>query len=118
MNNVEGTSNYQALKLLVSEYVPIDRDYLHILIGLLLVAIAISVNRYRNQNSTFLLTFIAACAIGAAMELADMFDDVNSLGYWRLGESIKDFFATILGPGLAFLFEKLVRRHRGQEPRD
>ena len=62
------TSHYQALKLLVGEYVPIDRDYLHILVGLLLVVVAVSVNRYRTRSSTFLLTFMVACAIGAAME--------------------------------------------------
>ena len=73
-------SHYQAIKLLIGEYVPVDRDYLHVLMGLVLVVMAISVNRYRARNSTFLLTFAVASVIGAAMELADMFDDINSLG--------------------------------------
>lgn len=118
MSNAVETSHYQALKLLVSEYVPIDRDYLHILLGLFLVVLAVSANRYRKQSSTFLLTFAFACAIGAAMELADMFDDISSLGQWRWGESILDFLGTILFPGTALLFVRLVQRRRSHELRD
>lgn len=117
MNNSVETSPYQALKLLVSEYVPIDRDYLHIFLGLLLVIVAVSANRHRKRSSTFLLTFMIACAIGAAMELADMFDDVNSLGQWRWRESILDFLATILFPGLALFFDRIVRCRRRRELR-
>lgn len=109
------TSHYQALKLLFGAYVPIDRDYLHILVGLLLVVMAISFNRYRKRISTFLLTFTVACAIGAAMELADMIDDINSLGQWRWDESILDFFSTILFPGIALLFVIIVQRRRSHE---
>ena len=118
MSNAVETSHYQALKLLVSEYVPIDRDYLHILVGLLLVVAAVLANRYRKRSSTFLLTFTVACAIGAAMELADMFDDINSLGQWRWGESTLDFLGTILFPGVALLFERIVQRRCSQELRE
>ncbi len=112
------TSHYQALKLLVGEYVPIDRDYLHILVGLLLVVVAVSVNRYRTRSSTFLLTFMVACAIGAAMEFADMFDDINSLGQWRWDESILDFLSTILFPAMALLFVRISQRRRSNELRE
>ena len=112
------TSHYQALKLLVSEYVPIDRDYLHVLVGLLLVVVAVSANRYRKRNSTFSLTFTIACAIGAVMELADMFDDINSLGRWRWGESVLDFLATILFPGMALLLVRIAQRRRSYERRE
>lgn len=118
MKNGVETSHYQALKLLVSEYLPIDRDYLHILVGLLLVVAAVSANRYRKRSSTFLLTFTVACAIGATMELADMFDDIKSLGQWRWGESILDFLRTILFPGMALLFVRIVQRRRNDELRE
>jgi hypothetical protein len=118
MSNATGTSHYQALKLLVGEYVPIDRDYLHILIGLLLIVVAVSADRYRKRNSTFLLTFTVACAIGAVMELADMFDDINSLGQWRWDESIRGFLSTILFPAMALLFVKIVQRRRSHELRE
>ncbi len=118
MSNAMETSHYQALKLLVGEYVPIDRDYLHILVGLLLVVVAVSVNRYRTRSSTFLLTFMVACAIGAAMELADMFDDINSLGQWRWDESILDLLSTILFPAMALLFVRISQRRRSNELRE
>jgi hypothetical protein len=111
------TSQYQAIKLLIGEYVPIDRDYLHILIGLLLVIIAVLANRYRKRKSTFLLTLTVACAIGASMEFADMFDDISSLGHWRWDESMRDFFRTILFPGMATIYAKFSHR-RSNESRD
>lgn len=68
--------------------------------------------------SYFLLTFTVACAISAAMELADMFDDINSLGQWRWDESILDFLGTILFPGMALHFVRFSQRRRSDELRE
>ncbi|NNE78830.1 MAG: hypothetical protein HKN18_01030 [Silicimonas sp.] len=108
----QGTSDYQSLKILLAEYVPIDRDLLHIAIGLVLTMIAVVMARRSVHLKPFLGALAIACLLGAAMEILDMRDDIQSLGAWRWRASAMDFIRTIFVPVIGLFIVILIRRNR------
>lgn len=108
----QSSSAYQSLKILLAEYVPIDRDILHLLIGLALTAIAVTVAQKSMRLRPFLVALAIACLLGAAMEVLDMRDDIQSLGAWRWRVSALDFIRTIFVPVIGLVIALLIRRKR------
>jgi hypothetical protein len=96
-----GTSAYQALKLLLTQDLPVSRDVLHVLIGAVLAAIALAAGRGRALSAPIAMAAAAALALGTAMELLDRRDDLLSLGFWRWRESLADVLRTAAVPLLA-----------------
>jgi uncharacterized membrane protein YczE len=109
----QNSSTYQSLKIQFAEYVPIDRDILHIVIGLVLVVIAFAFARKSMHLRPFLVALAIACLLGATMEVLDMRDDIKSLGVWSWRASASDFIRTILAPVIGLLIILLLRRKRG-----
>ncbi len=97
------SSAYQSFKLWLAEYVPWERDILHLLIGLLFLLIAVFVSRHGVRLRPFVIAFLCALLLGIAMEGLDRFDDLRSLGYWRWQASFVDVGRTILFPALGLV---------------
>ncbi len=96
------TSAYQSVKIWLSGYLPLDRDAVHVLIGLTLVLIAIFISRKSMRVGPFVWALAVACVLGIGMELMDMKDDIQTLGVWRWHASVLDVIRTISVPLLAF----------------
>ena len=101
-------SAYQAFKLWLAGYVPLDRNTLHYLVGVGLLAIAILCVRNQPRTRPLVLAFAVAFVLGVAMELADMRDDLATLGYWRWRASLLDLGRTIAFPLGGYLFARWV----------
>lgn len=97
------SSDYQAFKLWLSGVLPIDRDILHVLIGLLLVGIAVLWCRKGVRLAPFVAALGGALVLGVGMELLDMRDDIQTLGRWRWQASLWDVARTILIPAIAVM---------------
>lgn len=108
----QSSSGYQTLKILLAEYVPIDRDILHVVIGLVLTLIAVAIARKSMRLRPFLVALAIACFLGAAMEILDMWDDIQSLGAWRWRASALDFIRTIIVPVIGLFIAMLIRKNR------
>lgn len=108
----QDTSAYQSLKILLAEYVPIDRDILHVVIGLALTLVAIAMTGRSLRLRPFVGAFVVACILGAAMEILDMRDDIKSLGLWRWQASTLDFLRTIFVPAVGLLIVWLLCKKR------
>jgi len=104
------TSSYQALKLWLAEYLPVDRDILHVLIGLSLVIIAMFASRKQGSIQPFFWALVLACVLGIGMEILDMRDDIRALGGWRWRASVLDFSRTICAPLVALLAVLRLKR--------
>ena len=108
----QNSSGYQSLKILLAEYVPIDRDILQVVIGLALTLVAIAITGRSLRLRPFVGAFVVACLLGSAMEVLDMRDDMNSLGLWRWQASILDFLRTVFVPIIGLSVVWLLRRKR------
>lgn len=106
------SSTYQSLKILLAENVPIDRDILHVGIGLVLTVIAVAMTRRALQLGPFLGAFTVACILGALMEFLDMRDDLQSLGTCRWRASTWDFTRTIFVPAVGLAVAWQIRKKR------
>lgn len=108
------TSVYQAFKLGLAGHIPLERDTLHILLGLVLASGATLRCRRRFRIRPFAIAFAAALLAGSAMELADRSDDIAAFGHWRVGASLADLGRTILFPALGLIAVAAIRlRQRG-----
>ena len=111
----DGTSDYQAFKIWLAGYVPVDRDWLHVLFGLFLVILALAATRRQWRLGPFVLALIAAVVLGVAMEMADRFDDIRTHGAWRWRESLADILRTAAVPlvsvvTMAAVFRRGIRK--------
>ncbi len=92
------TSVYQAFKLWLAGYVPLERNTLHYLVGAVLLAGAVIWSRRQLRSAPFLAALAVSLVLGVAMELADRRDDIASLGRWRWQSSLADIWRTIAFP--------------------
>lgn len=106
------TSAYQAFKLWLGGYIPLERNTLHILFGLALASVATVFCRRGLRLRPFAIAFAAALLAGTAMELADRRDDIAAFGHWRLGTSLLDLGRTILFPASALIAAAAFLRYR------
>jgi hypothetical protein len=104
-----GTSLYHSFKIWLEVYLPIDRDFLHFVIGAVLVLGAVVITHNSKRTKPFFWAFLAACALGVAMEVLDMRDDVRTLGIWRWGASLLDIARTISVPLLVWLLALIFK---------
>jgi len=89
------TSPYQALKLWLQGYIPLNRDHFHPLIGALILLVAWLWKRPVRAALGF------ALLAGIGMEAQDARDDLRSFGFWRWRESLSDILLTSAAPALA-----------------
>ncbi|TRD18869.1 hypothetical protein [Palleronia caenipelagi] len=112
--------NFYSSKEVFSHYVPIDRDILHVVIGVMLALIAFVVAKGMTRTKPYVLTLAFACVLGAGMEVLDMRHDILTLGAWQWWESALDFGRTIIGPLAMLLAVCILRpntRHSNQQVR-
>ncbi|MEL6510650.1 MAG: hypothetical protein AAFQ32_12700 [Pseudomonadota bacterium] len=91
-------SGYQALKLWLQGYIPLDRDAFHVVIG---AAILLATLLRKRPLS---LALAGALLAGITMEALDARDDLRSFGFWRWRECMADILLTIAAPLLVFAF--------------
>ncbi len=104
-------SQYQAAKIRLAEYLPIDRDVLHVLIGGLLVLGAVFLWRRRQSVTPFVWALAIASVAALGMEYLDMQGDLQTYGSWRWRASLLDILRTISVPALSlFVVWRLTRR--------
>lgn len=108
------SSTYQSFKILLGEYLPIDRDILHVVIGLVLTLAAILMTRKSLRLRPFFGAFVIACLIGGGMEMLDRIDDLQTLGDWRWRASAADFGRTIFIPLIGLLIALFLHIKRRQ----
>ena len=106
-------STYQAFKIWLAQYVPIDRDWLHLALGAVILAMALLALRRHRALRASILAVAIALILGLFMEHLDRRDDLNSLSFWNWGESLTDVLLTISVPLLCFL---LVWVRSGNRP--
>ncbi|PCJ10200.1 MAG: hypothetical protein COB16_02695 [Rhodobacteraceae bacterium] len=109
------TSPYQSFKIWLAEYLPLDRDSLHVLIGLTLVLAAIFMTRKSLRLGPFIWALTAACAVGIGMEALDRVDDIRTLGAWRWRASLLDGARTIYVPLLAVFVALFLKRKTSED---
>ena len=97
-------SSYQVIKIWLEQYVPVERDTLHFVIGALILALVLVLTRHRRNLRPYLVALTLALALAIAMELLDRRDDLRSLSYWRWQESLWDVLRTISIPALACIW--------------
>lgn len=97
------SSAYQSFKLWLAEYVPVDRDILHVLMGLMFLLTAVFASRRGLRLQPFARAVLGALLLAIAMEVLDRFDDLRSLGHWRWQASLSDIGRTVLFPAFGLI---------------
>jgi hypothetical protein len=103
-------STFRQLKILVQELVPLDRDYLHILVGAaILVAYLIwkiaKRRQFRGHEIVGIVFFIAVVA-----EIMDIREKIGEHGNPNFVEGLKDTILTISVPAVAALGQLIHRK--------
>ncbi len=106
------SSAYQTFKILLAQYLPVDRDILHVVIGLVLKSVAVLMTRKSLRWAPFAGALLIACLLGAGMELLDRRDDLQTLNVWRWRASLADFLRTTSIPFVGLLIAVYLRRTR------
>ncbi len=102
-------SAFRDLKLYIEELIPLDRDYLHILVGAMLFAIyfvwtIVQRKRIRAHEAIGTVLFIAVVG-----ELLDIHDDILEHEHPDIAESLKDIILTASVP-IAVVFGRVILR--------
>ena len=100
------TQPYQAFKLWLADYVPIDRDLLHVAIGAVLLVAALWWKRDRRHALLAGLAF--AFLAGAGMEVLDIRDSWVAREVLRWDLSLVDLLRTVAVPLITLLAYTLV----------
>jgi hypothetical protein len=103
------TSTVQSIKLIILSVVGLSKDALHVYVGLAVFLAAALV--LRKPLHAFLPWF-AVCLAAIAGEALDAFDDLRSLGHWRVGASVHDILNTLFWPTVLSLLSRFSRRFR------
>lgn len=110
------TSAYQAFKLWLAGYIPLDRNTFHYIIGVGLLGVALFNVRKSPRTRPFALAVVIAGVLGFAMELADLRDDMATLGHWRWRASLLDLGRTITLPLAGFFVVRWVLKWPARAP--
>ncbi|MEO0915481.1 MAG: hypothetical protein AAFY31_00605 [Pseudomonadota bacterium] len=108
------TQPYQAFKLWLAGYVPLDRDLLHVGIGALVLTFALLAMRLRRRALMAGLIMAAVAAFG--MEVLDIRDTWVAGQILRWDLSFQDFLRTVAVPLLALLGHICLGRVRKGKP--
>lgn len=98
------SSLYQNLKLTLINLLSLSRDAIHIHIGLVVFFIAIV---FWKKGRIEIICILPVIAVALLMEILDLRDDVNSLGYMRWSASIHDLSNTIFWPLIIIVLVKM-----------
>lgn len=100
------TSAFQATKLAIVSFTSLDKDALHIYVGLCVFFATAFVTR--RSIKTVMPLFAVLC-IAVLGELLDMRDDLASLGYWRWRASFHDIANTLCWPVVLFSLARVTK---------
>ena len=89
------TSTYQSLKLAILDLLNLSKDAIHIHIGMAVFLTAILLWKHGKISVAYL---IPVFVIAGGMEVLDLLDDWQSLGYLRWSASLHDVINTTLWP--------------------
>jgi hypothetical protein len=112
------TSTIQAIKLTIVAATGLDKDALHIYIGL---AVFFSTLAIFKKPLRSVWPWLTVLVIAIAGELLDRRDDIASLGYWRWKASLHDILNTQFWPAAIMLLArltKLFQDHNDRPSRD
>ena len=103
-------SIFRELKIYVEELVPLDRDFLHILVGAAILASyliwkAAKRRQFRGHEIVGIVFFVAVVA-----ELMDIWDGIEEEGYPNIAESLKDIVLTVSVPAAAAIGQLTLRK--------
>ncbi len=94
---------FQEIKAAIVAGTGLSKDALHIYLGLTVFLVVASALR-RPLGSA--VPWLAVLAVAAALEFADMRDDIMSLGHWRWAASLHDIVNTIFWPTVLLLLAR------------
>lgn len=98
-------SFYQNLKLTIISIVDLSKDAIHIHIGLIVFFLVVVLWKKGHFE---MICVLPVLAIACLMEVFDLSDDLNSLGYMRWSASVHDIVNTVLWP-VVFTFLAKVK---------
>ncbi|MBC7919211.1 MAG: hypothetical protein H7Y28_15520 [Rhodoferax sp.] len=96
----------QATKLAIAAATGLDKDALHIYIGLAVFFATASILKKPIKS---IWPWFAVLVIAIAGELLDRRDDIASLGYWRWKASLHDIINTQFWPAVILLLARFSR---------
>jgi hypothetical protein len=105
------TSAVQTIKLMVVSFTGLEKDALHIYIGLsvFLGFAAVFRQPLRAPGPWLAVLVVAVCG-----ELLDLRDDLASLGHWRWKTSLHDILNTLFWPTVLFVLARCSGLLNGQ----
>ncbi|MBU3003244.1 hypothetical protein [Paraglaciecola arctica] len=103
------TSSFQTLKLQIVELLSLSKDAIHIHIGMSVFILAVVV--WGKGKITF-KCLIPLCIVALGLEVMDLTDDFNSVGYLRWANSLHDFINTVLWPVIIVVLNKQLKKHQ------
>lgn len=103
-------STFSQFKIYVEELIPLERDYLHILVGAVLLAVyllwkMVRRRQFRGYEVVSIVLFVAVVA-----ELMDIRDDLKEQMHPDLMESLKDAVLTVSVPAVAALGQLIIQQ--------
>jgi hypothetical protein len=97
------TSTVQALKLAIVSATGLDKDALHIYVGLVVFFTVAALFKRPLRSQVPWLVVLAVAIVG---EFFDMRDDIASLGHWRWKASLHDIVNTQFWPAVIMLLAR------------
>lgn len=104
------SSAIQAAKIAVVSFTGLGKDALHVYVGLAVLVVAAVLARASLASFRPLIAVLAVACIG---ELADLYDDLSSIGHWQWRASLHDVLNTSFWPLILFLlarYTEILRR--------
>lgn len=104
------TSTFELFKIYVEQLIPLDRDYLHVLVGAALLVLyllwkIVKRRQFRGYEVAGIALIVAILA-----ELMDIRDDVNVQRPPDYLESAKDAVLTVSVPGIVAIGQIIIQR--------
>jgi len=112
-NALAETSTVQGLKLMVLQYSGLTHESFHFLLGLVVHLAACVLWR---RPLSWWGGLVAVLVVALLLEVMDLRDDWNSLGFMRFGESSKDVIHSLV-PSLMIIAAQLLVARRGRRDR-
>ncbi|MEP1447818.1 MAG: hypothetical protein ABJK37_17085 [Paraglaciecola sp.] len=103
------TSDFQALKLHMVELLGLSKDAIHVHIGMSVFILSVVV--LAKGKVTF-KCLIPVCIVALGLEVMDLIDDFNSVGFFRWSNSLHDFINTLLWPLVIVVLNKKLKKHQ------
>jgi len=108
---------YAHFKAIVSETIPIDRDWWHLLAGLIIVGLCLAIPQLRRRGLAIPAAFGAALTLGVTLEIIDFSGDLRNRVYPQWMEYATDIIWTSFAPTITLTALALRDRLRGQAAR-